>query len=314
MTFSRRDVLKIGLSASAGLATATARDSRGSRGSVSPTADWRLSPHLGQFPNLGGEDPVQELSFLAEQGFTIVDDYALMGRAPAEQARIADAAFARGMQLGAFVGLSELGRLAFGKECRSGTANVSSAIRSAVDVAQRTGARYCLVVPGCHEGETIQARSWAEATRQLHRFADQLAAHGTTLLIESLHLDRSRRPLLANTLSDAVRLSRAVGHPDCRVVCDVYRWMTAGDGGRSLAELLSAVEAGWDQIATFQIGDVPGRKEPGTGRLDFGRFLAWLSERGFDGTIQMEHGASQPGAEGELAVLAAYKQLCGQPS
>ena len=63
----------------------------------------------------------------------------------------------------------------------------------------------------------------------------------------------------------------------------------------------------WDEIAYMQTGDNPGRKEPGTGEINYKNIFKWLHEKRYDGVIGMEHGNSRPGKEGEEAVIAAYR-------
>ena len=39
----------------------------------------------------------------------------------------------------------------------------------------------------------------------------------------------------------------------------------------------------WSEVAYIQYRDVPGRKEPGTGKLDYKAVTKWLHEKGFKG-------------------------------
>ncbi|HRI58454.1 MAG TPA: xylose isomerase, partial [Saprospiraceae bacterium] len=58
-----------------------------------------------------------------------------------------------------------------------------------------------------------------------------------------------------------------------------------------------------------QIGDNPGRKEPTTGEINYKNIFKHLHERGYRGVLGMEHGNAQPGKEGELALIAAYREV-----
>jgi len=53
---------------------------------------------------------------------------------------------------------------------------------------------------------------------------------------------------------------------------------------------------------------VPGRKEPGTGEVNYGNVFRHLHGRGYRGVVGMEHGNSRPGRAGERAVIDAYRQ------
>jgi hydroxypyruvate isomerase len=67
------------------------------------------------------------------------------------------------------------------------------------------------------------------------------------------------------------------------------------------------MEMAWDDIAYFQVGDNPGRKEPGTGEINYQNVFRHIYQKGFRGVVGMEHGNSVNGKDGELKVIEAYK-------
>ena len=58
-------------------------------------------------------------------------------------------------------------------------------------------------------------------------------------------------------------ICRAVGSPSCKILYDMYH--TQRNEGR----IIEHMDWAWDEIAYFQVGDVPGRKEPGTGEMHY---------------------------------------------
>ena len=68
------------------------------------------------------------------------------------------------------------------------------------------------------------------------------------------------------------------------------------------------IDNAWDEIAYFQIGDNPGRNEPTTGEINYKNVFKHIYNKGFNGILGMEHGNSQDGKSGELAVIKAYKE------
>ena len=56
-------------------------------------------------------------------------------------------------------------------------------------------------------------------------------------------------------------------------------------------------------------GDVPGRKEPTTGEINFKNVFRHLFDKGYKGIVGMEHGISQPGAAGEQRLIQAYREV-----
>ena len=65
----------------------------------------------------------------------------------------------------------------------------------------------------------------------------------------------------------------------------------------------------WSEIAYFQIGDNPGRKEPTTGEINYLNVFKHIYEKGYKGIMGMEHGNSKQGKDGELAVIKAYRTV-----
>lgn len=69
------------------------------------------------------------------------------------------------------------------------------------------------------------------------------------------------------------------------------------------------MEASWEEIGYFQIGDNPGRKEPTTGEINYKNVFKYIHEKGFEGIYGMEHRNFSKGKEGELAVIKAYREV-----
>jgi hydroxypyruvate isomerase len=77
---------------------------------------------------------------------------------------------------------------------------------------------------------------------------------------------------------------------------------------RTEGNLIVNLDRCWEEIAYIQIGDNPGRKEPTTGEINYKNIFKHLHEKGYKGVMGMEHGNSQKGKEGELRLIAAYRE------
>jgi hydroxypyruvate isomerase len=73
--------------------------------------------------------------------------------------------------------------------------------------------------------------------------------------------------------------------------------------------LIPNIDRSWDEVAYFQCGDNPGRKEPGTGEINYTNVFRHLKDRGYDGIMGLEHGNSRKGVAGERAVIDAYRAV-----
>ena len=91
--------------------------------------------------------------------------------------------------------------------------------------------------------------------------------------------------------------------PSCKILCDLYhQQITEGN-------LIPNIDRAWEEIAYFQIGDNPGRREPTTGEIHYSKVFKHIKDKGFTGIYGMEHGNSKAGVEGEQAVIDAYRSV-----
>jgi hydroxypyruvate isomerase len=98
-------------------------------------------------------------------------------------------------------------------------------------------------------------------------------------------------------------ICKAVGSPSCKILYDIYHMQ------RNEGNLIATMEKTWSEIAYIQIGDNPGRKEPGTGEIHYGNVFKYIDTKGFKGVMGMEHGNALPGVEGEKALIEAYRKV-----
>jgi len=92
-----------------------------------------------------------------------------------------------------------------------------------------------------------------------------------------------------------------VNRPSCKILFDMYhQQITEGN-------IIPNIDAAWAETPYFQIGDNPGRKEPGTGEMNYRNIFRHIHRKGFAGVMGMEHGNALPGREGELALIKAYR-------
>jgi hydroxypyruvate isomerase len=76
---------------------------------------------------------------------------------------------------------------------------------------------------------------------------------------------------------------------------------------RNEGNIIKNLDNTWDEIGYLQIGDNPGRKEPGTGEMNYKNIFKHIYAKGYKGVLGMEHGNSIAGKEGEQALIKAYR-------
>lgn len=259
----------------------------------------KYAPHLGMFKHLAGDDPIDQLNFMADQGFTAFEDNNMMKRDIALQEKMGETLVKRGMTMGVFVvdkGGNMENTLAAGKQEHLDI--FLDGCRRAVDTAKRVNAKWMTVVPGGYERNLPIGIQNANVIEALRRGAEILEPHGLTMVLEplsdspDLHLQTSEQTYL---------ICKGVDSPSCKILYDIYH-MQKNEG-----HLIHNMSLTWDEIAYIQIGDNPGRNEPTTGEINYRNVFKWIHEKGFDGVLGMEHGNSKDGKEGEQAVIDAYK-------
>ena len=281
---------------------------RGDQGSVVRSAEpfsLAYAPHFGMFRQTAGDDLVSQLDFMADEGFRALEDNDMRQRPVAEQERIAQAMRRLDMRMGVFVAHTIHWRepnLASGDAAKR--EEFLAEIRSSVEVAKRVDATWMTVVPGHVDLRQHPDYQTAHVVETLRQASAILEPHGLVMVLEPLN-PRDHPGLFLKGMPQAFQICRAVDSPACKILDDLYhQQITEGN-------LIPNVDAAWDEIAYFQVGDNPGRREPTTGEINYTNVFAHIRERGFDGIIGMEHGNSRPGVEGERAVIDAYREVDG---
>ena len=256
--------------------------------------------HDGMFRNTAGNDFIDQLNYAHSMGFRAIEDNGMSGRPPADQQKIGDALAKLGMEMGVFVldkGGNGANTLAAGKP-----ENVEvflKGCRNAVDVAKRCGGKLTTVVPGDFERHLPEGIQTANVIMALRKGADILAPHGIVMVLEPL----SDTPdLFLRTADQAYAICKAVNSPSCKILFDMYHIQ------RNNGNLIRHIDWAYDEVAYFQIGNNPGRNEPGTGEMDYKNIFKHIYNKGYKGVLGMEHGNSIPGKEGELALIKAYRE------
>ncbi len=267
----------------------------------------KYAPHIGMFRESAGDDPIAQLNFMADQGFTAFEDNGMMDRPVDMQMAMAKVMKDRSLEMGVFVAHKiywDSPNLASGnKEKR---AEFLEYIRKAVEVAKRVGAKWMTVVPGHRDLKLDMGYQTAHVVESLKQAAAILEPHGLVMVLEPLNF-RNHPGLFLTESPQAYEICKAVASPSCKILFDIYHQQIQE------GNLIPNIEACWDEIAYFQIGDNPGRNEPTTGEINFHNVLKFIHSKGFTGVLGMEHGNSIAGIPGEEAVIQAYKLIDPKP-
>jgi len=118
------------------------------------------------------------------------------------------------------------------------------------------------------------------------------------MVLEPLNWRSNHAGQFLSEIPQAYEICRAVDSPSCKILFDIYhQQITEGN-------IILNIDKSWSEIAYFQIGDNPGRKEPTTGEINYMNVFKHIHDKRYKGVLGMEHGNSKSGKAGELAVTS----------
>jgi hydroxypyruvate isomerase len=261
----------------------------------------RYAPSFGTFNELAGKDPIDQIKFCNDQGFRAMFDNGFMGKPVELQAKIASEIARLNMKLGPFVLYADFTKETMVLKDNDIRQMLIDKVKAGVEVCQRTGLKWALMVPGRYNERMDWGYQTANVIDIMRELSEIALQGGMTIVLEPLN-KQNHPGLFLTGMAQSYAICRGVNSPACKIVDDVYhQQITEGN-------LIPNIEASWSEIAAFHLGDNPGRKEPGTGEIYFNNIFKYIQSKGYDDTLCMEHGRSIKGKEGEQALIDAYRK------
>jgi len=173
------------------------------------------------------------------------------------------------------------------------------AITRNCEVAKRFGCPNLVIFVGAVQKEIPWDKQYQQIISGLRKAGDIAEKYDLYLCLEPLN--RVEMPQMSVLLAvDGFKIVGEVGHPRVKLDYDLYH-RQLGEGN-VINNLKLGLEKGL--IRFVEIGDVPGRKEPGSGELNYKNVFRVLREARYGGFVGMEHGTT---SSAEQAMDAARK-------
>ena len=261
------------------------------------------APHFGMFKHSAGEDLIDQLNFMADEGFTAFEDNNLKKRSISDQNKIASTLTKRNLRMGVFVAHS-----IYWKEPNLASGNIDKReeflkeIRESVEVAKRVNAKWMTVVPGYKDLRLKDSYQQTNVIDSLKYACDILEPYDLTMVLEPLNF-RNHPGLFLTESPQAFEICKAINSKSCKILFDIYHQQIQE------GNLIPNIDLCWDEISYFQIGDNPVRNEPTTGEINYKNIFKFIYEKGFKGILGMEHGNSIKGKIGEKQLIESYKSV-----
>jgi hydroxypyruvate isomerase len=297
----RRDFLKQNVLASGALLSASSFTSNIEQNNQAIPFKMNYGIHDGMFRAHAGDDFIEQIKFAHSMGFSAIEDNDMMSRTPEMQQKIGDTLTSLGMSMGVFV--ISFDKWPLSTSMTSGNKDWHKKFidycNEAVNVAKRCNAKHMTVVPGNYDHTKSMDMQLANVIEFLRPGVEILEKHNLVMVLEPL----SDTPELFLRHSDQTyAICKAMNSTACKILFDMYHMQ------RNEGNIIANINKCWDEIGYFQIGDNPGRKEPGTGEMNYKNIFKHLHQKGYKGVLGMEHGTAGAGKEGELALIKAYRE------
>ena len=165
-------------------------------------------------------------------------------------------------------------------------------IAAASEVATEFDCRMLVVLTGFDREGVSRSAQMDSCVAGLREAAPLLEKAGMTAIIEPINTIVTRPGYFLPGARESFEMLRRVDSPNVKLLFDIYHvQVTDGD-------LILQIQNNIDLIGHFQIGDHPGRMQPGTGEINYRnvfRAIYKLQEEGrYDGYSGLEYHPSVP--------------------
>lgn len=171
-------------------------------------------------------------------------------------------------------------------------------ITARVKMAARFGGPQPIIFVGQVQPDVAWEQQRSQIVSGLKKAGDIAAEWGITLVVEPLSRSPGQTRMALDTAAVAFPAIEETSHPHVKICFDMYHLqLMEGNITNNLRQGLAK-----GLLGLVQIGEVPGRKEPGTGEIDYAYMMRVLREQNYKGYLDTEMGTSTtPEAAMQLA-------------
>jgi len=235
--------------------------------------------------NLSKPDRIRAI---AAKGFKA---YSFWSSAEAERKEMAKAQQETGLKCVSIVGTGNAGGTT--GFTRPGAADLLlKEIAERVEIAKEFGTPDLISFVGQIQNDVpwdVQRKGIVEG---LKRAGDIAAAGNVTITVEPLSVNPGQPRRALDRAIDAFPVIQEVNHPNVKICFDLYHLQRTE--GNLVVNLRNGLANNWIKIV--QIGDNPGRLEPGTGEINYPFIFKELRRLNYTGYLDTEMGSSSNAA------------------
>ncbi len=173
-------------------------------------------------------------------------------------------------------------------------------IRETITAAKKVGTKNIVVTTGNEIPGMPRQEQHDNVVKALRAAAPLAEEAGITLVLEPLNVLVNHMGYYLTTTAESVEIIKEVNSPNVLLLYDVYhQQITEGN-------LINNIRDNIEYIGHIHVGDVPGRKQPGTGEINYKNVFKAIREVGFEGFVVFECGLTE---DVEIAVPKMWALL-----
>jgi hydroxypyruvate isomerase len=162
-------------------------------------------------------------------------------------------------------------------------------IKERIEIAKEFGTQPDLITfVGIIQPDVPWETQRAQIVEGLKRAGDLAAAGGVTIAVEPLSVNPGQPRRALDRAVDAFPVIKEVNHPNVKICFDLYHLQRTE--GNLVVNLRNGLQD--KLIKLVQVGDNPGRLEPGTGEINYAFIFKELRRLNWTGYVDTEHGTS----------------------
>lgn len=156
--------------------------------------------------------------------------------------------------------------------------------RETVDVAKTLGVPNIIATTGNERSDVSRGAQFDICVATLREMSEIAEESDIMIVIEPLNVLVDHGGYFLVTTEEAVRMIKAVDSPNCKMLFDIYHQQISE--GNVIRNITNNIE----YIGHFHIADNPGRKQPGTGELNYVNIFSAIRDTGYNGWLAFECG------------------------
>jgi len=285
---NRRDVLRAGMAAPFGL-VAVAGPEIEAAAAAPPPPPYTLSINIEIMFNTGRGNPpmprADRIRAVATNGFKA---YSFWNASPDERKAMIQAQQQTGLKCVSLVGTGTAGGTT-GFTKPGAQEALLTEIKERVEIAKEFGTQPDLIsFVGIIQPDVPWDAQRAQIVEGLKRAGDIAAAAGVTIALEPLSVGPNQPRRALDRAVEAFPVIKDVNHPNVKICFDLYHLQRTE--GNLVVNLRNGLQD--KLIKLVQVGDNPGRLEPGTGEINYPFIFKELRRLNWTGYVDTEHGTS----------------------